>query len=183
MNNQSEPQTSPADNPVWSVYNELRTARLNVKYLQAKLRTLKNTNLGYEIVLAIATSSAVAGFSFWQEAAGKAIWAGIGVVATLLSVVKPILNLPATLRRKQELLASYMIFRRILIRPLMRSFDAVATTKCFMNYRPSHSTSHRRNKYAKSTTRTAAAPPAATTTNSSTRASATLGTAASGTTR
>jgi hypothetical protein len=28
-------------NPVWAVYIELRTARLTVKYLQRKLRTLK----------------------------------------------------------------------------------------------------------------------------------------------
>jgi hypothetical protein len=96
-------------NPVWTVYNELRTARLNVKYLQRKLRTLKRVNLSYEIIMAVATSSTVAGFSFWQEGAGKAIWPGVGVVAALLSVVKPILKLPDTLQRKQELLASYMI--------------------------------------------------------------------------
>lgn len=104
-----EAQANLSESPVWGVYNELRTARLNVKYLQAKLRTLKNTNLAYEIVLAIATSSAVAGFSFWEKDTGKFIWACIGVVATLLSVVKPILKLPDTLSRKQELLTSYLI--------------------------------------------------------------------------
>ncbi len=96
-------------NPVWEVYNEVRTARLNVKYLQHQLRRLNKINLGYEIILAVATSSAVAGFSFWQQAAGKTIWASIGVVAVLLSVVKPILRLPERFQRKQELLASYMI--------------------------------------------------------------------------
>jgi hypothetical protein len=96
-------------NPVWVVYNELRTARLNVKYLQRNLRTLKRVNLSYEIVLAVATSSAVAGFSFWQQGVGKTIWAAVGVVAVLLSVLKPILSLPEAFQRKQELLASYMI--------------------------------------------------------------------------
>jgi hypothetical protein len=96
-------------NPVWTVYNELHTARLNVKYLQRKLRTLKRVNLSYEIILAVATSSTVAGFSFWQGGAGKAIWPGVGVVAALLSIVKPILKLPEAFQRKQELLASYMI--------------------------------------------------------------------------
>jgi hypothetical protein len=95
--------------PVWTVYNEIRTARLNIKYLQRKIRSLRNVNLIYEITLAVATSSAVAGFSFWQDATGKAIWAAIGVVATLLAVVKPILQLSDVLRGKQELLASYMI--------------------------------------------------------------------------
>jgi hypothetical protein len=70
---------------------------------------LRNVNLTYEIVLAVGTSSAVAGFSFWQEAAGKTIWAAIGGLTTLLAIVKPVLNFPATLRRKQELLSSYMI--------------------------------------------------------------------------
>ncbi len=65
--------------------------------------------MSYEIILAVATSSAVAGFSFWQQGAGKVIWAGVGVVAILLSVIKPILNLPEAFQRKQELLASYMI--------------------------------------------------------------------------
>src|SRR6266498_6061539 len=96
-------------NPVWAAYNELRTARLNVKYLQRRLRTLKRVNLSYEIILAIATSSAVTGFSFLQAGAGKAIWSGVGVVAVLLSIIKPILNLPEAFQRKQELLASYMI--------------------------------------------------------------------------
>ena len=91
------------------MYNELRTARLNVKYLQQKLRTLKRVNLSYEIILAVTTSSTVAGFSFWQEGTGKAIWAGVGGLAAVLSVVKPILKLPETFQRKQELLASYMI--------------------------------------------------------------------------
>lgn len=96
-------------NPVWTVYNELRTARLNVKYLQHQIRTLKRTNLGYEIFLALATSSAVAGLSLWQVNYGKPMWTGIGVIAAVLSVLKPILNLPESLQRKQELLASYMI--------------------------------------------------------------------------
>ena len=98
-----------SESPVWGVYNELRTARLNVKYLQAKLRTLKNTNLAYEIVLAIATSSAVAGFSFWEKDTGKFIWACIGVVATLLSGRQANPQTSHTLSRKQELLTSYLI--------------------------------------------------------------------------
>jgi hypothetical protein len=96
-------------NPVWTVYNELRTARLNVKYLQHQIRALKRANLGYEIFLALAMSSAVAGFSFWQLDIGKATWAGIGWTAAVLAVLKPILKLPETFQRKQELLASYMI--------------------------------------------------------------------------
>ncbi len=109
MTSLPEIQRQSSDNRVSVVYNELRTARLNVKYLQAKLRMLKKLNFGYEIVIAVATSSTVAGFSLWQQAAGKTIWASIGVAATLLSIVKPILKLPASLQRKQELLASYMI--------------------------------------------------------------------------
>lgn len=66
-------------------------------------------NLGYEIFLALATSAAVAGFSFWEVDIGKAIWTSVGGIAAVLSVLKPILKLPETFQRKQELLASYMI--------------------------------------------------------------------------
>src|SRR6266404_9611082 len=99
MTNLPKNQHQSAESPVGAVYNELRTARLNVKYLQAKIHTLRNVNIAYEIVLAVATSSAVAGFSFWQQEFGKPIWASIGAAATLLSVIKPILRIPATLQR------------------------------------------------------------------------------------
>jgi hypothetical protein len=105
------PNTAQAQqfNPVWTVYNELRTARLNVKYLQHQIGKLKRVNLGYEIFLALATSAAVAGFSFWQLGLGKTIWTTVGWLAAILAVLKPILKLPEDFQRKQELLASYMI--------------------------------------------------------------------------
>jgi hypothetical protein len=94
---------------VWDVYDQLRTARLNIKYLQEKIRRLNRWNAFFEIVIAVTTSSTVAGFSFWRTVYGGSIWTTVGTIAAILSVIKPILKFPEQLRRKEELLASYHI--------------------------------------------------------------------------
>ncbi len=101
--------TSNLNNPVWDVYDELRTARLNIKYLQTTIRRLNSWNTFFEILIAVTTSSTVAGFSFWKTAYGGGIWTAVGVVAAISSVIKPILKFPERIGRKEELLASYHI--------------------------------------------------------------------------
>lgn len=44
---------STKDHPVWSVYDELRTARLNVKYLQREIAVIEGWNKLQEIVAAV----------------------------------------------------------------------------------------------------------------------------------
>ena len=106
------PLTSPASNPghsVWDVYNELRTARLNIKYLQAVIRKLTRRNFCHEVVIAASTSSAFAGFSFWGSALGGYLWKALGAVAAVLSLLKPMLRLQEQISRKQQLLVGYNI--------------------------------------------------------------------------
>lgn len=48
--------------PVWNVYNEQRTARLNILYLQAKLKRLHRESFWMELVIAVSASTSAAGF-------------------------------------------------------------------------------------------------------------------------
>ena len=42
---------SNVNNPVWDIYDELRTARLNIEYFQEKIRGLNRSNAFFEIVI------------------------------------------------------------------------------------------------------------------------------------
>jgi len=50
------------NHPVWSLYDEIRTARLNVKYYGRRLEFLERRNFAFELILlASAPTSAIAG--------------------------------------------------------------------------------------------------------------------------
>lgn len=97
-----------SNHPVWDVYDQYRTARLNVKYHAVLLRRYKRNNLLIEIVLAIsAPTSAVAGLWFWETVAGAWIWKVFGVISAVLAVAKPVLNITDKIRNIQEILMGY----------------------------------------------------------------------------
>ncbi len=100
---------STKDHPVWSVYDELRTARLNVKYLQREIAVIDRWNKFQEIIAAVSTSSAIAGFSFWSSAWGGCVWKAIGGLGVVFSALKPILRLSEKLKDRRALLAGYSI--------------------------------------------------------------------------
>ncbi len=127
----SNAEASNPNNAVWGVYDEFRTARLNVKYLEAEIRRLNRLNFWHEVVIAISTSSAVAGFSFWQTFFGGYLWTVIGGVAAILSILKPILKLQDQISKKQELLASYRVLDHDLIGFLLRLGIVRSTTTQF----------------------------------------------------
>lgn len=95
------------DHPVWEVYNEYRTARLNVKYYSAKLASLQRRNLWIEWLLAAASSSTVAGLWFFQTMAGEVVWKLLGSVAAMLAVYQPIAKLAEQIRRLEERVTAY----------------------------------------------------------------------------
>ena len=79
--------------PVWTVYNKLRTARLNVKYYCRRLERAEAISMAFDLILAAsAPTSAVAGLWFWNTEYGKHIWQWFGVIAALASLLKPILS-------------------------------------------------------------------------------------------
>jgi len=99
---------SRENHPVWTVYDRLRTARLNVKYYSRRLETIERTNFCIELVLlASAPTSAVAGLWFWEEPFGKIVWQYLGVVAALAALLKPLLSLPRKIKEFESVLAGY----------------------------------------------------------------------------
>lgn len=100
--------TSTASNPVWDVYDLLRTVNLNVKYYSARLERLTRLNFFIELILAIAVpTSAVGLWWVWDTSVGKPIWQSILGVSALVAVAKPLLKLTDTIRKYEVTLKGY----------------------------------------------------------------------------
>jgi hypothetical protein len=102
-------QPEPSPHPAWSVYDELRTARLNVKYLQSEIRRLKFFDRWSEVIIAIATTSSVGSFWFLQNVVGAYFWKSAGAIAVILSIIRPILKFADQIQGKEKLLTSYSV--------------------------------------------------------------------------
>lgn len=97
-------------NPVWSVYDMLRSARLNVKYYERRLERLEHLNFIIELVLlASAPSSAIAGLWFWDTEIGKMIWQWFGVIAAIAVMLKPLLSLTKRIKELEGVLTGYRV--------------------------------------------------------------------------
>src|SRR4030043_846554 len=95
------------DNPVWDVYNEFRTARLNILYYSHQLRNLILINTTIEILIAIFTSSTIASIWFWKTDVGQCAWQIFGVISAILAILKPILKMTDTITKKSEIASAY----------------------------------------------------------------------------
>lgn len=93
--------------PVWDIYDEYRTARLNVKINEYKLANYKNWNFLIEFILALTASSSVASFWFWQNEIGQTVWKYLFVVTAILAVLKPMLNLSGNIQKFSEILTDF----------------------------------------------------------------------------
>jgi hypothetical protein len=93
---------------VWQVYDQLRTARLNVKYYTRRIATLKSREFWLDLVLAIAApSSAVAGLWFWSHPIGQGAWKALAVIAAVVAVVKPLLKIGDKVQAMEEAVSAY----------------------------------------------------------------------------
>jgi hypothetical protein len=96
------------DHPVWTVYDRLRTARLNVKYYSARLDRYEKWNFALEfILLASAPSSAIAGLWFWNTETGKLVWQSLSVIAAIAAILKPLLGLTKRMKDYESSLSGY----------------------------------------------------------------------------
>lgn len=94
--------------PVWTVYDKLRTARLNVKYFGRRLHSVESRNFWIEGSLAVtAPSSAVAGLWFWSTDYGRPIWQTMGVLAAILAAAKPLLSYTKRIKDYESILSGY----------------------------------------------------------------------------
>lgn len=95
--------------PVWQIYKELRTARLNVKYFSIKVSRLERINLIIQIIIAAAVpSSAIANLPFWGSGAGSSIWSIIGIVAALLAFAHPFFKITQNIKKLDNILVGYI---------------------------------------------------------------------------
>lgn len=96
------------DHPVWSVYDKLRTARLNVKYYSCRLQTAERWNFWLDLILlATAPSSAIAGLWFWSTPIGNLVWRYFGIITAVIAVTKPMLALPRKIKAYEGVLSGY----------------------------------------------------------------------------
>lgn len=110
------------NNPVWGVYNKLRTARLNVKYYSRRLEQIERQNFLIELVLlATAPTSAIAGLWFWDTEYGSLAWKCLSVVAAIAAILKPLLAFPKKIKDFESVVAGY----RTLEYDLMEIKDSI----------------------------------------------------------
>ena len=96
------------NNPVWGVYDTLRTVRLNVKYYGYRLQALQRWNTAMEITLAVAApSSAIAGLGFLKYDLGMLLWKALGAVAAVVAVLKPVLSLTKRIKEMEGVVSGY----------------------------------------------------------------------------
>ncbi len=73
---------------VWDLYNEYRTARLNVKYYSEKLRRHANLNFYADLFIAATSTSSIGGLWFLRGYSGDWIWKVAGAMAVFVSVYR-----------------------------------------------------------------------------------------------
>lgn len=96
--------------PIWPLYDEMRTARLNKKVLELDIRRLARRILWIEIVIGVTTSSSIGGLWFLQAVWVAWLWKGLGVVAVFMMVLKPILKYQEEKEGNEALLVAYGLF-------------------------------------------------------------------------
>ena len=95
------------DHPVVDVYNQYRTARLNVRYLEAELKRRRKYVFWVEFLIAVSASSSAATAWFFQGAIGSILWKALSGLTALLTIAKPLLKLSDKIRRGEEMLVGY----------------------------------------------------------------------------
>ncbi|MFZ6864700.1 hypothetical protein ACO0K7_18915 [Undibacterium sp. Ji67W] len=93
---------------LWEIYDEYRTARLNVKYYSARLNTFENWNDWLEVLVAVtASGSTISGFWFFKTDEGVSFWKFLLTVSGLAAFFKPFLKLTHKIRFFEQTLSGY----------------------------------------------------------------------------
>ena len=91
-----------------AVYDQYRTSLLNVKYYGGNLKRVKRLNFWLELVLAAAAPGAVGSWALWRSSEWGIVFSGgLAVLAGILALAKPLLQLSAQIERYTRLYVSY----------------------------------------------------------------------------
>lgn len=116
---------------VWDVYDNYRTARLNVKYYSARLAKLERINTSLDVIVAIAApSSALSGLFFLKTTEGAFVWQCIAAISAIVALVKPFLKLGQKIKFYDQTLSGYRALDYDLNEIVMkiRSDDSYSST-------------------------------------------------------
>jgi len=102
------------NHPVWDVYDELRTARLNITCLSSEIAHLRRCSTRIEVILALSGASSIGAVAWLQNPVGKTIWGVIGFVSMVLVALKPVFPFAEQRTKKERLLISYRILEHDL---------------------------------------------------------------------
>ena len=95
---------------MWEIYNLWRTAKLNTKYFAHVLSIRMFWAKAMEITIAVtAPTSAVAALWFWGTCFGSVLWKVLLIIASVCSLLKPILDLPKKSGEIQKTLSGYKL--------------------------------------------------------------------------
>ncbi len=103
MSENIETKKDKPKHPVWDVYNEYRTARLNVLYYEKSYSILSRSNFWIEFFLALSVPS-VASLWVWETTVGTVVWKIVLAVAALLAIIKPLVGLSDKMKENSEIL-------------------------------------------------------------------------------
>jgi hypothetical protein len=99
------------NNPIWNVYDNLRTIALNEKYYSERIVSKEKIALYLDISIALFTSSAIAKFPIWETQIGSVIWPIVGGIAVILSIIRPFLKLSDKIKKIDTVLTQYRLFK------------------------------------------------------------------------
>jgi hypothetical protein len=94
-------------NPVWNVYDEYRTAKLNVKYYSYKLANATKWDFHVSLILAISSSSSISGLWLLEKWQNGILWKGLGAIAAFLAVYRTVAKSSESIRKLEQRVTAY----------------------------------------------------------------------------
>lgn len=94
------------------IYDDYRTVHMSREYYACRLALLKRWNLAYDIILAVGASGVgasgtVVSWQLLQTPVGKTSWALFAGLVAIMSILKPILQIPEKIERYSKLHTGY----------------------------------------------------------------------------
>lgn len=93
---------------VWEVYDLWRTSKLNVKYYSSLQLCYTRVLITFDLVIAAtAPSGTIAALWFWNTPQGSIIWKVLIIIASVVALIKPTLNLTEKIKKTDTVLSGY----------------------------------------------------------------------------